>query len=62
MSESDTDEQSRELLDKLAERLKQAYVNERKKLEITEVELNRAKIMMVGADGQLQRVPILSEH
>ncbi|EGR0721550.1 hypothetical protein QPB21_000308 [Vibrio alginolyticus] len=46
----------------VAEKLKTAYINSREQLEIIEVELNRSKIMMVDQDGNLTRVPILSEH
>ncbi|MCA0934256.1 hypothetical protein AB3Y13_01120 [Vibrio alginolyticus] len=46
----------------LAEKLKTAYIEARNQLEITEVELNRSKIMMIDEDGNMRKVPILSEH
>ncbi len=46
----------------LVEKLKAAYIEERSQLEITEVELNRSKIMMIDEDGNMRKVPILSEH
>ncbi len=46
----------------MAEKLKAAYIEERSQLEITEVELNRSKIMMIDEDGNMRKVPILSEH
>ncbi|MDF2155339.1 hypothetical protein [Vibrio sp. CAU 1672] len=46
----------------VAEKLKAAYIRERTKLEITEVELNRSKVMMIDENGNMKRVPILSEH
>ncbi|MEF1311074.1 hypothetical protein QTO01_13280 [Vibrio mytili] len=45
-----------------AEKLKDAYIQERAQLEITEVELNRSKIMMIDENGKMRPVPILSEH
>ncbi len=46
----------------LAEKLKAAYVDARTQLEITEVELNRSKIMVVDENGKMTKVSILSEH
>ncbi|WED24219.1 hypothetical protein L3Q72_15155 [Vibrio sp. JC009] len=46
----------------LKERVQEAYLDARRRQEIVEVELNRAKIVMVGSDGKMKRVPILSEH
>ncbi|WP_045398921.1 hypothetical protein [Vibrio hyugaensis] len=48
--------------DSLAEKLKAAYVTARTQLEITEVELNRSKIMMIDENGKMTKVSILSEH
>ncbi len=48
--------------DSLADKLKAAYVTARTQLEITEVELNRSKIMMVDENGKMTKVSILSEH
>ncbi|WP_428813829.1 hypothetical protein [Vibrio makurazakiensis] len=44
------------------ERIRNAYVKERKQLEIVEIELNRSKIVMIDEQGRKKRVPILSEH
>ncbi len=44
------------------QRLKGAYINERSKLEVVEVELNRSKVVMIDQDGKLIKVPFLSEH
>ncbi|WP_255202894.1 hypothetical protein [Vibrio natriegens] len=53
---------SEQVTSSLAEKLKTAYINARNQLELTEVELNRSKIMMIDEDGNLRKVPILSEH
>lgn len=53
---------SEQITSSLAEKLKAAYVEARNQLEITEVELNRSKIMMIDEDGNMRKVPILSEH
>lgn len=53
---------SEQVTSSLAEKLKTAYINARNQLEITEVELNRSKIMMIDEDGNLRKIPILSEH
>ena len=47
---------------KPASRLEVAYRDERKRQEITEVELNRTKIVLIDEDGNMERVAILSEH
>ncbi|MDA0148385.1 hypothetical protein [Vibrio sp. LaRot3] len=44
------------------EKLGDAYKFERTQQEITEVELNRTKIVMIDENGNMKRVPILSEH
>lgn len=44
------------------QRLKGAYISERSKLEVVEVELNRSKVVMIDQDGKLIKVPFLSEH
>ncbi|MEF1291872.1 hypothetical protein [Vibrio sp. M260118] len=44
------------------ERLTSAYRSERARQEITEVELNRSKIVMIDENGNIKRVPILGEH
>ncbi|WP_353499352.1 hypothetical protein [Vibrio chaetopteri] len=50
--------------DKLSpkQRLKGAYICERSKQEVVEVELNRSKVVMIDQDGKLIKVPFLSEH
>lgn len=49
-------------IDSLAAKLKASYVAARTQLEITEVELNRSKIMMIDENGKMTKVSILSEH
>jgi len=44
------------------ERIRKAYVKERKQLEVTEIELNRSKIIMIDEQGRKKKVPLLSEH
>lgn len=39
-----------------------AYRKELKKQEITEVELNRTKIVMIDENGNMKKVALLSEH
>ncbi len=53
---------SEKITSALVKKLKAAYIEARNQLELTEVELNRSKIMMIDEDGNLKRVPILSEH
>lgn len=43
-------------------KLVEAYRKERTRQEVTEVELNRSKIMMIDENGNMRKVPILSEH
>ncbi len=43
-------------------RLVVAYKNERSQQELTEVELNRAKIVVMDENGNLKRIPIIPEH
>ncbi|GAB2650901.1 hypothetical protein [Vibrio panuliri] len=43
-------------------KLVKAYKFERTQQEITEVELNRAKIVMIDEHGNMKRIPILAEH
>lgn len=45
-----------------ASRLLKAYKHERTRQEVTEVELNRSKIVMIDENGNMKRVPILAEH
>lgn len=48
--------------DMRSNKLIKAYIFERTQQEITEVELNRAKIVMIDANGNMKRVPLLAEH
>ena len=48
--------------DSMATKLKAAYLMARTQLEVTEVELNRSKIMMIDESGKMTKVSILSEH
>ncbi|GAA5646922.1 MULTISPECIES: hypothetical protein [Vibrio] len=43
-------------------KLSDAYKTERTRQEVTEIELNRATIVIVDEDGQLRKVPLLGEH
>ncbi|HAS61415.1 MAG TPA: hypothetical protein DCS35_01890 [Vibrio sp.] len=45
-----------------SKKLVKAYKFERTQQEITEVELNRAKIVMIDENGNMKRIPILAEH
>jgi len=45
-----------------AARLVKAYKRERSQQEVTEVELNRSKVVMIDENGNIKKVPILSEH
>ncbi|MGB1322218.1 MAG: hypothetical protein ACPG5L_14905 [Vibrio gallaecicus] len=44
------------------EKIRSAYVKERRYLEVIEIELNRSKIIMIDEQGRKRKVPILSEH
>ncbi|EEX93989.1 hypothetical protein VIOR3934_08741 [Vibrio orientalis CIP 102891 = ATCC 33934] len=43
-------------------KLVSAYKKERTQQEITEVELNRGKIVMIDENGEFKSIPILAEH
>ena len=45
-----------------ANKLVKAYIQERTVQEVTEVELNRSKIMMMDESGKMKLVPIIKEH
>ncbi|WP_391090737.1 hypothetical protein [Vibrio sp. NH-UV-68] len=45
-----------------APRLIKAYKHERTHQEVTEVELNRSKIVMIDENGNIKKVAIISEH
>jgi FMN-dependent NADH-azoreductase len=47
---------------KRIEKFIDAYRKEKTHQEITEVELYRTKIVMIDENGNIKRVPILSEH
>lgn len=44
------------------DKLREAYICERTKLEFTEIELNRSKIILVDGQGNIKRIPLMSEH
>ncbi|MGF1748285.1 MULTISPECIES: hypothetical protein [Vibrio] len=46
----------------VAPKLKQAYIDERVKLELTEVELNRSRVVIMDQHGHVIKVPFLVEH
>ncbi|MGO1298877.1 MAG: hypothetical protein ACTMIA_16515 [Vibrio sp.] len=39
-----------------------AYINEREEQALTEIELNRAKIVLVDESGKIIQLPTKSEH
>ncbi len=43
-------------------RLSVAYQIERKRLEVVDVELNRARIFMLDHEGNIKQVALISEH
>ena len=43
-------------------RIVSAYSRERSRQEVTEVELNRTKIVMIDENGNIKKIPILPEH
>ncbi|EGQ9501368.1 hypothetical protein NMS18_001266 [Vibrio cholerae] len=49
-------------LDAAAIKLREAYIKERQQLELTEIELNRARIIMIDENGKMIRLPLLTEH
>ncbi|GHY76741.1 hypothetical protein VCSRO120_1402 [Vibrio cholerae] len=48
--------------DATAVKLREAYVQERQQLELTEIELNHARIIMIDENGKMIRLPLLTEH
>lgn len=44
------------------DRIVKAFRSERTQQEITEVELNRTKIVMIDEDSNIKKVPLLAEH
>lgn len=44
------------------DRIVKAFRSERTQQEITEVELNRTKIVMIDEDGNIKKVPLVAEH
>ncbi|EGR3864277.1 TPA: hypothetical protein ACN3X5_000156 [Vibrio cholerae] len=49
-------------LDAVVIKLREAYIKERQQLELTEIELNRARIIMIDENGKMIRLPLLTEH
>ncbi|WP_188006308.1 hypothetical protein [Vibrio cholerae] len=49
-------------LDAVAIKLREAYIKERQQLELTEIELNRARIIMIDENGKMIRLLLLTEH
>ncbi|EPW0992229.1 hypothetical protein ACWC5Y_001827 [Vibrio cholerae] len=49
-------------LDAVAIKPREAYIKERQQLELTEIELNRARIIMIDENGKMIRLPLLTEH
>ncbi|RJX75456.1 hypothetical protein DZ860_01885 [Vibrio sinensis] len=49
-------------VDGRSKKLIAAYKKERTRQEFTEVELNRAKIVMIDENGQMRRISLLVEH
>ncbi len=43
-------------------KLRSAYQNERYRLEVIEVELNRSKVVIMDDRGKIRYIPIISEH
>ncbi|MGI2879189.1 hypothetical protein ACRTDO_00115 [Vibrio furnissii] len=54
------DEQSAE--SDLRPKLRQAYISERQRLELVEIELNRSKVVMIDENGRIVRFSPTSEH
>ncbi|MCW8345531.1 hypothetical protein MD535_05800 [Vibrio sp. ZSDZ65] len=48
--------------DGVAPKLKQAYIDERVKLELSELELNRSRVVIMDQHGHVIKVPFLVEH
>jgi hypothetical protein len=46
----------------VCQKLKYAYIDERVRLEIVEVELNRTKIVMVDEKGRMRKISLIPEH
>ena len=46
----------------MVEKLKAAYITAREQLELTEVELNRSKVVVIDENGHMTKVTILLEH
>ncbi|WP_117234133.1 hypothetical protein [Vibrio maerlii] len=43
-------------------RLAEAYKQEKRQLEIVEIEMNRAKIVIVDQEGKPVQLPLIKEH
>ncbi|WHR53928.1 hypothetical protein O8413_17390 [Vibrio furnissii] len=46
----------------LRPKLRQAYISERQRLELVEIELNRSKVVMIDENGRIVRFSPTSEH
>lgn len=62
-----TREKSQTQEDEVVERtpsiqLKTAYLQEKRKLEVIEIELNRSKIVVMDQNGNRIRIPLIKEH
>ncbi|EJN6829402.1 hypothetical protein ATY35_12430 [Vibrio cidicii] len=57
-AEQSSDENAKDVCQKL----KYAYIDERVRLEIVEVELNRTKIVMVDEKGRMRKISLIPEH
>ncbi|MCD6731932.1 hypothetical protein [Vibrio cholerae] len=40
----------------------EAYIKERQQLELTKIELTRARIIRIDENGKMIRLPLLTEH
>ena len=49
-------------VDCISSRLGVAYVTEREEQALTEIELNRAKIVLVDENGKIIQLPTKNEH
>ncbi len=46
----------------IQDRFAQAYKDQKRQLEMVEIEMNRAKIVIVDQDGKPVRIPLIKEH
>lgn len=57
-AEQSSDENAKDV----SQKLRCAYIDERVRLEIVEVELNRTKIVMVDEKGRMRKISLIPEH